>query len=95
MDKGVSEIEAYRHMGTRSEEPKYKTFSTLLVQNMRKGSGELIRQLERESTEAFEERKKRARILGEQAGTKLMFPMMLMLMVVFAILMVPAMVSFG
>ena len=95
MDKGVSEIEAYRHMGTRSEEPKYKTFSTMLVQNMRKGSGELIRQLERESTEAFEERKKRARILGEQAGTKLMFPMMLMLMVVFAILMVPAMVSFG
>ena len=95
MEKGVSEIDAYRNMGTRSKEPKYRTFSTLLVQNMMKGSGELIRQLSRESVEAFEERKKRARILGEQAGTRLMFPMMLMLMVVFAILMVPAMVSFA
>ena len=95
MEKGVSEIDAYRNMGTRSKEPKYRTFSTLLVQNMMKGSGELIRQLSRESVEAFEERKKRARILGEQAGTRLMFPMMLMLMVVFAILLVPAMVSFA
>lgn len=95
MDRGVSEIDAYRNLGNRAKEPKYRTFSTLLVQNMKKGSGELIRQLERESMEAFEERKKRARVLGEQAGTKLMFPMMLMLMVVFAILMVPAMVSFG
>ncbi|MDO4804393.1 MAG: type II secretion system F family protein [Lachnospiraceae bacterium] len=95
MNKGVAEIDAYRNLGARSAEPKYRTFSTLLVQNMRKGSGELTRQLAREAEEAFEERKKRARILGEQAGTKLMFPMMLMLMVVFAILIVPAMTSFG
>ena len=94
MEKGVSEIDAYRKLGERSKEAKYRTFSTLLVQNLRKGSGELINQLEREAGEAFEERKKRARILGEQAGTKLMFPMMLMLMVVFAILMIPAMISF-
>lgn len=95
MENGVAEIDAYRNLGVRSTEPKYRTFSTLLVQNVRKGSGELVRMLMRESAEAFEERRKRARILGEQAGTKLMFPMMLMLMVVFAILMVPAMASFG
>lgn len=95
MDKGMAEIDAYRSLGMHCPEPKYKALGTLLAQNMRKGSGELVRQLTRESGEAFEERKKRARILGEQAGTKLMFPMMLMLMVVFAILMVPALTSFG
>ena len=94
MEKGVSEIDAYMHIGQNTPEIRYKTFSTLLVQNLRKGSRELNGILEREASEAFEERKKQARILGEQAGTKLMFPMLLMLGVVLVILMVPAYLSF-
>ena len=94
MEKGVSEIDAYTHIGKNTPEIRYKTFSTLLVQNLRKGSRELTGILEREAAEAFEERKKQARILGEQAGTKLMFPMLLMLGVVLVILMVPAYLSF-
>ena len=94
MEKGVSEIDAYTHIGQNTPEIRYKTFSTLLVQNLRKGSRELTGILEREAAEAFEERKKQARILGEQAGTKLMFPMLLMLGVVLVILMVPAYMSF-
>ena len=94
MEKGVSEIDAYIHIGQNTPEIRYKTFSTLLVQNLRKGSLELTGILEREAAEAFEERKKQARILGEQAGTKLMFPMLLMLGVVLVILMVPAYLSF-
>ena len=50
--------------------------------------------LERESQEAFENRKRRAKILGEQAGTKLLAPMMLMLVIVFVILLYPAGSSF-
>ena len=94
MEKGVSEIDAYTHIGQNTPEIRYKTFSTLLVQNLRKGSRELTGILEREAAEAFEERKKQARILGEQAGTKLMFPMLLMLGVVLVILMVTAYLSF-
>ena len=94
MEKGVSEIDAYMHIGQNMPEIRYKTFSTLLVQNLRKGSRELTGILEREAAEAFEERKKQARIMGEQAGTKLMFPMLLMLGVVLVILMVPAYLSF-
>ena len=94
MEKGVSEIDAYMHIGRNTPEIRYKTFSTLLVQNLRKGSRELTGILEREAAEAFEERKKQARIMGEQAGTKLMFPMLLMLGVVLVILMVPAYLSF-
>ncbi len=40
--------------------------------------------LERESVEAWEERKRKARVLGEAAATKLLGPMVLMLLVVMA-----------
>ena len=50
--------------------------------------------LDREATEAFEERKNRAKELGEEAGTKLLFPMLMMLLVVLIIVMVPAFISF-
>ena len=50
--------------------------------------------LERESTEAWEERKRKARVLGEAAATKLLVPMIMMLIVVMAIVMIPAFMSF-
>ena len=40
------------------------------------------------------ERKNNARKLGEKAGTKLLFPMILMLGIVMVILMVPAFLAF-
>ena len=50
--------------------------------------------LERESTEAWEERKRKARVLGAAAATKLLVPMIMMLIVVMAIVMIPAFMSF-
>ena len=94
MEKGGSETEAYENMGHRACEIRYRTFASLLVQNMRRGSRELIDLLSGEAEEAFEERKRKARILGEKAGTKLIFPTMLMLLVVIAVIMTPAFVSF-
>lgn len=73
---------------------KYKTLSTLLVQNLQKGSQRLLEMLEMESTEAFDDRKRKARVLGEAAATKLLIPMMLMLLIVLAIIMIPAVLSF-
>lgn len=94
MEQGVPEAEAYRHLGIRCELPAYKAFSTLLVQNLRKGSSELLEIMEREAVDAFENRKRRAKVIGEQAGTKLLVPMVLMLVIVFVILLVPAGMSF-
>ena len=73
---------------------KYKTLSTLLIQNLQKGSRYLSDLLEKESVEAWEERKRKARVLGDTAATKLLFPMVLMLMVVMAVIMLPAFLSF-
>lgn len=94
MDSGISEAEAYRRFGERCGQVKYKTFSTLLIQNLQKGSRQLAEMLERESAEAWDERKRKARVLGEAAATKLLLPMVLMLLVVMAIIMIPAFLSF-
>ena len=49
--------------------------------------------LEKESVEAWDDRKRKAKVQGEAATTKLLFPMILMLGVVMAIVMLPACLS--
>ena len=46
-----------------------------------------------EAEDAFEERKNLARKAGEEAGTKLLVPMFIMLAIVMAIMVVPAFFS--
>lgn len=94
MESGVSEAEAYRRFGERCGQIKYKTFSILLIQNLQKGSRRMGELLEKESMEAWDERKRKARVLGELAATKLLFPMVMMLAVVMAIIMIPAFLAF-
>ena len=94
MESGVSEYEAYRRFGERCDQVKYKTFSTLLIQNLQKGSKNLADLLEKESMEAWDERKRKARVMGEAAATKLLLPMVMMLLVVMAVVMIPALLSF-
>ena len=94
MDGGMSEAEAYYRFGERCGQVRYKTLATLLVQNLQKGSRQLSELLEKESIEAWDERKRKARILGEVASTKLLLPMIMMMAVVMAIVMVPAFMGF-
>ncbi|GAA4654759.1 hypothetical protein GCM10023142_18970 [Anaerocolumna aminovalerica] len=92
---GTSEVIAYERFGRRVKLLPYLRFSSLIAQNVKKGSGELLNQLELEAAEAFEERKELAKRLGEEAATKLLIPMVLMLLIVLSIIMVPGMLSFG
>ena len=94
MDSGVAELEAYRRFGERCGQMKYKTFSTILIQNLQKGSRHMGDLLEKEAMEAWDERKRKARVLGEAAATKLLIPMIMMLIVVMALIMIPAFLSF-
>ncbi len=94
MENGVSEGEAYYRFGRRCGQIHYKTLATLLVQNVKKGSQGLLQALEREAQQAWEDRKRRARIAGETAATRLLVPMVLMLVVVLAIVMIPAFFAF-
>lgn len=94
MDSGVAELEAYRRFGERCGQMKYKTFSTILIQNLQKGGHRMADLLEKEALEAWDDRKRKARVMGETAATKLLIPMVMMLAVVMAIIMIPAFLSF-
>lgn len=94
MDSGIAESDAYRRFGEQCGQMKYKTFSTLLIQNLQKGSRCLADILEKETLDAWEERKRKARVLGETAAMKLLVPMVMMLAVVMAVIMIPAFLSF-
>lgn len=94
MKNGTSAGDALDRFGKRTSHPLYIKFSALLVQNLKKGTDDLLEQLSAESAQAFLLRKSNARQLGEEAGTKLLLPMILMLTVVMAVLMIPAFISF-
>ena len=90
MDSGVTEAEGYENFGRRCDLQIYIRLGALLSQNLRKGTKGLSELLKLESIQAFEERKARAKRLGEEAGTKLLLPMFLMLVEVLIIVIVPA-----
>jgi len=94
MEGGVYEADAYERMGKRCKISQYKILSVLLVQNLRKGNQNILELLEREAASAGEERKREARVRGEEASVKLLLPMIMQLMVVLVILMIPACLSF-
>lgn len=87
---GVGELQAYENFGGRCSLGVYRKLSALIVQNVRKGAQGMQKLLEQEEWEAYEQRKVQAKKLGEEAGTKLLFPMGIMLAVVLAILVIPA-----
>lgn len=95
MESGTGEQRAYENYGDRCGLSEYRKFSNILAQNLRKGSQGVVALLEQEVECAFEERKSIAKRYGEEAGTKLLFPMMLMLGIVLAVLIIPAMAAFS
>ena len=90
MESGVAQAKAYERFGRRCRIPSYNKLSTMLAQNLRKGTANLPILLKEEAAGAFEERKHTARKLGEKAGTKLLMPMMMFLGITMVIIMVPA-----
>lgn len=94
MESGKGEVRAYEAFGERCGLQRYRKLSSYLIQNMKKGNRGLCEMLEREAMEAFLERKNAAWKYGEEIGTKLLFPMLLMLGIVIFVIMVPAVISF-
>ncbi len=94
VESGVPEAEAYVHFGSRCRGSMYARLSSLLAQNLRKGNRTLLSVLHREAGEAYRERRITAKVRGEEAETKLLVPMVMMLAVTMLIIMIPAYLSF-
>ncbi len=93
MDNGRGEIKAYQEFSERCDVQPYRKLVALLIAGQRVGSRRLMERLNEEADRVFAERKNAARRLGEEAGTKMLLPMMMMLIIVMGIVMAPAFLS--
>ena len=95
MQAGQSEPIVYDHFGKRTGVREYVKLSTLLCQNLKKGSSALMNRLEEEARASMESRIQNGKKLGEEAETKLLIPMVMMLAVTMLMIMVPAFSMMG
>ena len=94
-ENGMAEEQVYQEFGKRCGEMRYRRLSFLLSVHLKQGNSQLLILLENEADSALKERRNLAKKAGEEAGTKLLFPMMLMLMVVMLFILLPAYFNFG
>jgi len=92
---GVSETAAYEGFGKRTGVQEYIRLCTLLGQNLRRGNSAILERLREEVEKASIMRIQRGRRMGEEAVTKLLLPMVMMLLVVMLMIMIPAFTTVG
>ena len=95
ISSGQSESVSYERFGKRAGVREYVKLSTLLCQNLKKGNSTLLARLEEEAMLSSESRIMSGKRLGEEAGTKLLIPMVMLLAIVMLIIMVPAFSMMG
>ena len=91
MNQGLGEANAYERFGNRTGLGEYIKLAGLLSQNLKRGNTGFVIRLRSEADNAMRERVLEARKAGEEAQTKMLIPMMMMLAVVMVMIMIPAM----
>ena len=92
---GVSQVEVFQELGDQLDLASYRKLSSMLAQSITRGSDDLFIRLKAEEEDAFFERKEYAKQQGEEASTKLLAPMILMLVIILTLLMFPALSTFS
>ena len=87
---GKPEMAAYEDFARRCRVKEITKFITTVMQNLRKGNGELVPLLKLQSNECWQLRKNMAKRLGEEASTKLVLPLMIMFVGILVIVILPA-----
>ncbi len=87
---GKPEMAAYEDFAKRCRVKEITKFAAAIIQNLRKGNGEMVTLLKLQSNECWQLRKNMAKKLGEEASTKLVFPLMIMFVGILVIVMLPA-----
>ncbi len=93
INNGKSEIAAYEDFAKRCRMPEITKFVSVVVQNFKKGNAEIVNVLKYQAKECWEMRKHAAKRIGEEASSKVLFPMMLMFFAVVLIVVTPAVIS--
>lgn len=95
LSNGLPEAQVYQEWGARCGEMRYRRLGFLLSVQLKQGNDRLLQLLEQEADVAREDQRNQARREGEEAGTKLLFPMILILIMVMLLVLLPAYVDFG
>ncbi len=95
MEKGIPEGQAYTEFGRRCGVRCCQRLASLLEQNRKTGDKNLRALLQYEMEEAFEFRKNRALMAGQEASTKLMLPLFMSFGAVMLIVMAPSLMTLG
>lgn len=91
---GKPEAIAYEEFGRRCKIKEIIKFVSVVVLNLKKGGAEVVPVLKLQAAECWEMRKSAAKQLGEEAGTKVLIPMMIMFIGIIMIVVLPAILSF-
>lgn len=94
IQSGIPETEGYYRLGCRLGLPVYMKITTLLSQNIKKGTRDVLNMMEEEEAAALQFKRELAKKKGEEAGTKLLFPMIVELGIVMVIIILPALMNF-
>lgn len=92
--EGEGERPAYQQFTEEISAPCYHKLMRILLGNLEKGTQGICIRLEEESRLAFEKRILHAKKRGEEASTKMMMPLMLMMIIVMGMVMLPALIGF-
>jgi len=93
IQSGKSIYQAYEDFAKSCRTPEVTRFVSAILQNMKKGNAELVAILSIQANECWEMRKHAAKRLGEEASTKLLLPLMLMLAAILLITITPAVLA--
>ena len=94
IESGYSEFAAYEELGARLGLAPYSRIMNRISQNIRKGNKDLRKLMEEEVFLALNERRECVKKKGEEASTKMLFPMIILLGIVMVIVMFPALSNF-
>lgn len=86
---GIEEGRVYKELGERLNLPEYVRLMNKISNNIKRGNSNLLESMKEEADMVFEARKENAKKLGEEASTKLIFPMIVLLLAVMLIILVP------
>ena len=102
MDYALAEIQsgrpesvAYEEFARRCKVKEVTKFVSVIVMNLRRGGAEVIPVLRQQGDECWEMRKAAAKQMGEEAGTRILLPLMIMFVGIILIVATPAVLSFN
>lgn len=90
---GRPEHQSYESFALRCRMPEITRFVSTVIQNLKKGNRDMVAVLRLQSAECWEMRKNAAKRLGEEASTKMLLPMVIMMIAILIIVAIPAVIA--